>query len=501
MALIFYKNIKKHQSTEEKNLVFSLFEDGMKSEIDDSVAGPNICKNFYNLSYSDGALKTGLGFKDLEVPSNTEDLETCHTYYCMPDFVDEIEGLWLDSYYSKDEGRYEYMLYFYASDKKLYEAYLIDTFYGMVFSTTDALTTYPFFQCHHKVGNQDCIVFFADDIMVSFCGPVEYNHTGTPALISCVEYYDKLFGIAKTNLNQLIYTTIKNLNEWTEAKSTKIDFMDEKGFFTTLVSFKDYVYLFREYGITRLSVFSSKDDYSYTHLYTSTSKIFEKSVCVCGDSIFFMTRNGLYSFNGSSVTKRCSDYDDYFKNLDNTNCRSACLNGKYYFATKCKFDDDEKMGCENGEYVNNVLFEIDIHTFALNVYRGVDVRDMVAIDNPYMCKLCACFYNEYKQHLGQLEFNGKTFNDVNKKSWKSYSTDLNCYGKRKKIKKIVLKTIGNIQLEIVSDEETKIINFNGDDKEQEKSVCIYGKTFQFCFKTDEAQCEISKPMIVFDVVS
>ncbi|MDE6583614.1 MAG: hypothetical protein K2K31_03095, partial [Clostridia bacterium] len=104
-------------------------------------------------------------------------------------------------------------------------------------------------------------------------------------------------------------------------------------------------------------------------------------------------------------------------------------------------------------------------------------------------------------HLGQLEFNGQTFDEVNTKSWKSYFTDLDCYGKRKKIKKIVLKTLYNIQLEIISDEESKIINFNGSDKEQEKSVCIYGKNFQFCFKTDESQCEICKPMIVFDVVS
>lgn len=61
--MIFYKNHKKHKKTEEKNLVFSIFANGLVSNQDDLVAKPNECKNFYNLTFCDGALKTGLGFK------------------------------------------------------------------------------------------------------------------------------------------------------------------------------------------------------------------------------------------------------------------------------------------------------------------------------------------------------------------------------------------------------------------------------------------------------
>lgn len=62
--MIFYKNLKKHKKTQEKNLVFSIFGDGVVSNEDDALAKPNACKDSFNLRFSDGALKRDL---DLEI--------------------------------------------------------------------------------------------------------------------------------------------------------------------------------------------------------------------------------------------------------------------------------------------------------------------------------------------------------------------------------------------------------------------------------------------------
>ena len=59
MALIFYKNLKKHKKTTEKNITFSIFKDGDISNEDDLISKPNECKTFYNYTIVDGALKTG----------------------------------------------------------------------------------------------------------------------------------------------------------------------------------------------------------------------------------------------------------------------------------------------------------------------------------------------------------------------------------------------------------------------------------------------------------
>lgn len=499
--MIFYKNLKKHKKTEEKNLVFSIFANGLVSNQDDLVAKPNECKNFYNLTFCDGALKTGLGFKNFQVPASASDLETCHGF----DFSSKmtaIKGIWMDRWYSTDTESYSYQLLMIDTDFVIYGVPLIDPYNGIVWSKSNKLSSYPTYFCLYRVDNEDASLFFSNEGMAYLAAYSEGIYDNVPAMISCVVHYDKFFGITNTNRNTLVYTSNLDITTWTDDESSTIEFLDSRGSFTKLVAFNDYVYLFREYGITKISIYTSKDDFSFTHLYTSSSKIYENSVCVCGDKVLFMTRDGLYSFNGSSVSKECEDYDKYFKNLDNTNCSSACLDGKYYLATKCNFDDGSLVGCESAtSFVNNVLFEIDIENFELNLYRGIDILKVLAVDCPYMSKLCACFNNSYTLQVGELSFCGSTFGTSNEKSWQSFTTDLGYRAKRKKIKEIVLNTKFACDVEISSDEETKTFAFAGSEKEQRLPVSVYGKNFSFSFKTNAEQCEISKPMIVFDVVA
>ena len=498
MALIFYKNLKKHRKVEEKNIVFSIFENGVVSNVDDTVRKPAECKAFYNLSYQDGALKNGLGFQDLKVPASYENLDDCHGFD-FSEKIDSINGMWVVRLYSNPHKQYAYQLFFIDSNFKLWGVPMVDEYEGHIWTRSKNLKSYPTFQCLYRIENEDCCVFFSEEGMLHFATLKDNIHANVPALISCVVHYDNFFGITNTNRNTLIYKKNLDLTKWMEEENSAIEFLDSRGSFTKLVIFNDYVYLFREYGITKISIYSSQSDFSFTHLYTSSSKIFEESVCVCGDKIFFMARDGLYSFNGNSVEKIADDYDVYFKNLDNTHCSSACLEGKYYIATKCKFDD-EQIGCETGEYVNNVLFEVDINNFNLNLYRGVDIRKIVSVDNPYMSKLCACFYHNNKQRVGELTRCGSTFDEVNIKCWKSFSTDLEHKFKRKKIKEIVLTTLYPLDVKIVSDEETKVFHINGSEKEQRIGISVIGNTFQFVFSTNDANCDVKKPMIIFDVV-
>lgn len=498
--MIFYKNLKKHKKTSEKNIVFSVFGNGVVSNKDDLTSKPNECKKCYNISFVDGALKNGLGFEDLSVPATVDDLNTTHGFD-FSERVEEICGIWMDRWYSNGENELVYQMLLIDANHRVWTIPLIDEDEGFVWSKSKLLTSEPTYCCPYRIDNLDCTLFFSKEGMVCLSLAYEGMFENVPSLISCVVHYDNFFGIKNTNRNTLVYTTNLNLQNWSDEESSTIEFLDNRGSFTKLVAFNDYVYLFRENGITKISIYTSKKDFSFTHLYTSASKIFEDSVCVCGNKVLFMTRDGFYSFNGNSVDKIMPEADVYFKNLDNTNCSSACLNGKYYLATKCDFADEENVGCESETYVNNVLFEVDIDTFALQVYRGVDVRKVLAVDNPYMSKLCACFYNENKQKIGQLVPNGKTFSNSNLKVWKSFKTDLENRGKRKKIKELIINSKYDCQVVISSDEETKTFEILGSEKEQRLSISLYGKLFEVEFRTNQANIEICKPMLVFDVVS
>lgn len=498
--MIFYKNKKKHRTVKEKDLVFSVFQNGVETDKDDSILDANVCKNAYNLTFSDGALKTGLGFEDLKVPATLDDLETTHTINFGAS-MDEIHNLWLDRWFNTNTDKYYYQLLLIDEDNVLWGVILPDEFEGFIWKRCIRLQSKPTFGRNYRIDNEDSSIFFSQEGMVYLSYTTDAIYDNVPPIISCVVHYDNFFGITNTNRNTLVYTTNLNLTEWDDEQSSTIEFLDERGSFTKLISFNDYVYLFREYGITKISLYSSKSSFSFTHLYTSSSKIFEESVCVCNDVVVFATRDGLYRFNGSSVTKIFDSYDDYIKNFDNTNCTSACLNGKYYLATKCNFQDGQTVGCESSTYVNNVLFEFDLDKDTVNILRGVDVRDLLAIDTPFMNKLCACFYNSNKQKVGELNYSGKVFTTINKKFWQSAYTDLGEYGKRKKIKEIILTTKYDIEVEVISDEESKTYKIFGKENEQRIQFCVFGKQFKFIFKTDEENCEIRKPVVVFDVLS
>ncbi len=497
--MIFYKNIKKSRKSTQKNLTFSIFADGVDLNKDDSIALPNSCKMSYNLTMKDGALKTGLGFQNLRVPASLDDLENCHEFDLSS--IDEICGLWLDRWFSSGLNDFVYQIVFLDASNIVWGALLLDSYEGCIFQKSTNLKSAPVYACEYRMDDEDCQIFFSNEGMLRLGYTTVGYYVNVPAMISCVVHYDNFFGITNSNRNRLVYTTDLNLSAWNNENSSTIEFLDNRGAFTKLISFNDYVYLFREKGITKISLYSSHADFSFTHLYSSTSKIYEDSVCVCGDKVFFVTRDGLFTFNGASVQKVNQDYDNLFLKMSNDNCTCACLNGKYYFATKCDFDDGKTVGCENGTYVNNTLFVVDIEDFTLEIYRGVDIRNLVAVDSPYMSKLCASFYNNHKQQIGELVQNGKTFENVNEKFWRSHKTDLGEIGKRKHITEIFIKTKYPCDFVIESDEETKTYSFDGSDDLQRLSVSVYGTYFEFTFSTNQEFCEICKPTVNFDVVS
>ena len=493
---MFYKNLKHKKETFQKDLVFSIFDDGLVSNVDDSLTSGNECKSVYNLSISDGALKTGLGFKIFETPISLEHLDQTRTY----DFSQlvEIRKILFDKVYDSEAEEFFYRLHLVDSSNRVWSILFLDEDGSIIYPDSSRLTAEPTFCCLYREGSSDSALFFSKYGMLMLSYPGEYLLTNVPELMSFAVHYGKFFGITKKD-HKLVYTSNLSFSNWDDDDNSVIEFLDNRGLFNKLVAFKDYVYLFRENGITRISIYSANGEFSFTHLYSSSSKIYENSVCVCGEKIFFVTRDGLYSFDGTNVNKILKNYDNYFKSLDNTNCTCASLNGKYYLATKLDFSDGDEVGCEDDSFVNNVVFEIDVETLDVNVLRGVDVRMFSAIDCPFLSKLCACFYNENKCVLGELSYDGKVFSDVLKKQWKSFETDLSVQGKRKRLRKLVVRSKYNCTFKIVSDEETKIYQIEGNLNEQILPINCYGKIFQFSFETSSQFCEIRKPKIVFDV--
>lgn len=496
--MIIYKNMKKHKKTLKKDLVFSIFDDEVKTNKDDSVAKPNECKSSFNIISSNGALENGLGFEDLKVPSTIQDVKTEHTF----DFaskIDDIKTISYDRWYNAQTGKYDYMMFMTDSHGTVWLVFLIDEFDGFVFELSGDVSAQSLNTTVYRIGNKDCTVMFTEQGMQYFASGVKGVYSNVPPFVSSLIYYGRFFGIKNNEKSELVYTSNTDLTNWSDESTSVIEFLDNKGAFKKIVLFDDYVYLFREFGITKISIYTSKNDFAFTHLYFSPSYIFEKSICVCGEKIFFATRGGIYTFDGRNVDKIQNDYSQMFENFDNTNCCGECYGGKYYFATKYDFGDGQSVGCETANFVNNILIEIDIKTQKVSILRGVDIKTLIRVENPYMSKLCATFYNTNKQRIGQLNRSGKVFESDTRKEWSSFVTDLGCIGKRKKIKQIFIDTKYDCEVVIWSDEGEKTLSFSGKNKTQTQFFSLYGQKFKFSFKTNGQNIKICKPMVIFEV--
>ena len=469
---MFYKNKLKTKKTKSKEFEYNMFSSAIQTEKDDSVCDFNLTDICYNFRTASGALESGYGFEDFASPLNKTDLESESVVALAGQ---EISALWSFEWFDKnnDENKY-YSMYFNDQMKICY-----DDMFGARPTTLLVNTSFTDTPVgiRYKLDGIDSMIFSGKGKnLFVLKGQNQYSSDEVPRLISICSHFGKFFAITAEARGRLLYSDNENILEWNDEQTQNLDFSDNRGNLTKIISFDDYVYIFREYGITRISEYSSDSEFAITHLYQSDSYIYPNSIAHSGDRIYFLEKSGLKYFNGSSVYN--VDVEDInILSPYNNNCYGQCFEGRYFLACRIEFDDLQ-IGCEtNQNFTNNALVVYDEKQNHCDILRGVDIRSMVALQNPYKPKLIACFYGENKAKIGQLTEQGKAFSLTLPAIWQSVKSELGEHGKNKKIKKIIIKSLSNCTLTIKSDKEEKIFNIFGNENLQEISCNIYGKEF------------------------
>ena len=318
-----------------------------------------------------------------------------------------------------------------------------------------------------------------------------------PCFSSICVHYERMFGVTGKDTILHFSANLDALNWNVSAdEGGYIEFADERGKLLRIVSFMDYLYLFRENGITRLSAFADQMDFSAKHIFTTTGNIYPETVAVCGDRMLFMCQDGLYVFNGSDTVKILGKLDNYYVGVDNSHACAAYHNGKYVLALRIDFNDDEFVLCEEREYVNNALLIYDVNDGSYTVLRGMDVCWLIGTVNPCN-KLLMCFNGEHRKKIGYLTNDGLILGKALPKSWSGPLTDLGQSLAVKHLKYIVLYTLYDITLVVESDGERKEIQVRGSKKSQKIPVRMSGKLFRVSYKSYAEKMKIARPKLVF----
>ena len=473
---MFYRNTLNGKRAEEKVFEFDMFASTQNLEEDETTLKIGETKRVYNFISEDGTLKNGYGFKPLSMPTSETDIVN---EVEIPIQGNMVKTIWkLKWYNSADDINCYYLFYFNDEANICYDNLFKTRFDTFILPTSYAETPYA---TYYRKGGNDAIMLSGEggNLMV-ITGSNTYTSETAPKVISCCNHYGKLFAITATARGTLVYNENPDILTWENEKTKDLDFGDERGDLNKILSFNDYLYLFRDFGITKVSEYGSEDLFAVSHVYKSDAFIYPNTIAQAGDNVYFLEGESLKVFNGSSVKEIKLDCLGLLKGEDNRFAFGECFNGKYYLACRGNFNDGKAVGCEGCEkgYKNNILMIIDPSSCHVDLIRGVDINELLALTNKFKSKLVACYYNDNIGRIGEITTDGKLFGEKTEALWESGKTDFGYSGRTKRIKSFLIKTEGDCKVTFESEKQTKSFEVVGNEKVQKIRANVLGNQFK-----------------------
>ena len=473
-----------NKSIKEVSIEYDKFDLNPKVKKSEELLNCKECVKTYNFDRKRGTLKDGLGVKEFAVVKDGV------SYNLLPQMEGEFTEIkniwtvkWLDSQL-KNVHDYVFCL---ANDDKIYYSEL--GYPDFNFSLDHTFLAEPQV-VKIKHNNKEKFLFSSEEEVLLLAGSGEQILENAPKILDACFHFDKLFAITRGVRNALVFSEDDDILNWTDSNITKINFCDERGRLLRILNFNDNLYIFREFGITKIDAYSVNSNFGIDHMYLSTSYIFPDTIKVCGGKIYFITTDGLYSFNGNSVEKEELEIIDKIDKSLTSQIVTESFLEKYYIACNLYFDDD-KIGCENDTFTNNCILIYDTNTKNVEIIRGLDVKKFAPINSVNTTRLCAIFRGNYKAKIGEFISGVKFFGVPLQKVWQSPFTDGGYSSKMKHIRNVYLRAKENCNVVIETDLEKKEYAITGSDKVQRVKTDVKGNKFSLTIKSSSDEQEIS----------
>ena len=421
---------------------------------DEKIYSQADCGRIYNLNNSSGVLKRGMGIRALMV-YDANDLTSLQYPLAYDSLgLDYFNKVMYFKQYFASSGDTTHRLLIHGSDNKLYLYQMFSNLvspnwvYGLEFDSIPIVLEYK------KDGLDSILISANDKLVVWSTGRTPYELSNVPTITSMCVHNDVLYCTIAGETDKIWYT--ENLNPESvgvESEETKYLIMEgSAGGGQKIVKLKENMYVFCDYGIGRINTYA-KSEPTYNQIYLTNGQICPNTVVVCGDFVIFLTREGLYKFNGTSVTK-IDALHNQLKGCFTDYAVATILNDNYYLALSLDFNDNTLVGCEfYTKYKNNALIKMDINDYSFEIMRGVDVKDMLALKAGIEEKVVLTFNTYYQDFIGEITEEGGTFQDV----WSAgYCTNYISTSNMEPItiRQIKVDALKHIQIKIITEERT-----------------------------------------------
>ena len=348
---------------------------------------------------------------------------------------------------------------------------------------------------NYRFNGEDILLLATEDSKLYYLkGDTAYACDDAPKFASITVHNERVFGCVNGAKTRLWFSDDFDPTNWdvNAQDAGFIEFADECGNLIKVISFLGYLYVFRDYGIFRLTAYGDQSTFVLKKVFIDTGRIYKNSIVLCGDKIIFLADEGLFAFDGYEVVRIAKEFP-VVNNKDEA--VGAYLDKRYYLA--CNIDVDDAFVVSGG--TNNSVVIYDIFEKSICMISGVDINSLRDVKTHSGSMLVCSFATSNKNRLGMISESGKMLTTNLKKGYISPVSDMGIQS-AKTVREIVVKTAYAVTLRVVLDGTTYEYSVSAKDSPQRIIVEKCGERIGFSLETTGQHLSIAPIVAVIDVM-
>lgn len=339
--------------------------------------------------------------------------------------------------------------------------------------------------------NSDDVILLSSDVDGLFLinDTAAYACSTAPKFTSITVHNERVFGGVNGEKTQVWFSDDFNPANWSVSSQEAgfIDFADGMGNVLKVVSFLNYLYIFREFGIFRLTAYGAQSDFILKKVFTDTGRIYKDTIVTCGNKIMMYAEGGIFVFDGYEVVKVANEMPPV---LNKTVLCAAYLDDCYYLACRIAPDD----------FLNNAVIKYDTRKKTISILYDCMIRWLSTINIHNGADVLCVFDTTNRNIIGMMSKSGKVLNSVTTKTYKSPMNDLSL-NNYKVIRDISF--VSKYPITVRVDLDGKKTEYKVDGKQERQTVIVErsGKAFGLEIESNQASVYVSPITVNMDIIA
>ncbi|MDE7192241.1 MAG: hypothetical protein K2O35_07225 [Clostridia bacterium] len=346
---------------------------------------------------------------------------------------------------------------------------------------------------NYLYGDSDLLLLSGESGLKALSGDELVDIKNDMRILDMCVHYERIYAVVEGARNSLWFSDDFDPFNWNVSldEGGYIDFDGSLGGVNAVRSFDNYLYVFCDFGIYRLTAYADQTQFAMKKVYTSGGRIFASSITECGEYVAFAGEDGIYLFDGYDVSRYSVKTNDLlqsgFKDV------SACYAHHKYILS---FTND--ANCDYGIFSrrrdNNVVMMFDLTDKSVDFMRGVslfDIKTVGAYGDGKIIGLSADCLSPV-----QLDGSGLYLGMPYQKYWQSGEIDFDRPATLKVVRSVEYSADSQYVLGIVVGGERR--EFILSPQENRQSIYVKSDKFVFYIRSDGVNENIRPPIIEVD---